>query len=420
MRWIYNLFIGGMTTAIRLGSSSTPKLKRMLQGRETVFPVVEAFRKSHPSPLLWIHVASLGEYEQAKPVIRTFKSHYPFWAVAVSFFSPSGYDNVIKKKQEFVDFITYLPFDTPQKAKKFVATLSPNVAIFVKYDLWANHIREVGKENIPLYLVAASFRNEQVYFKFYGGFFRNVLRSFDHIFTQNEYSVELLKKIDCEQCSVAGDPRFDNVAAISRQPRYFPEIEVQIKQPVMVLGSVWQEDMDILIPFINAAENIQFIIAPHDIHSPAMDRWRAAIKKTSLKYSEMQDELPNQAWEVLFIDNIGMLSSLYQFAQWAYVGGAFGKGLHNILEPLAFGIPVIFGKLKKVSKFPEAAISESYGCGFPVDSLASLGRTMGKLHEKEAYQKACRAAKKLLEDNQGSAEKIVSEIKKQLEWRKVG
>jgi 3-deoxy-D-manno-octulosonic-acid transferase len=341
-----------MVAFVKLGSRNSLKLRQMLAGRKDLFDRLAAFRKSHPSPLVWFHVASLGEYEQAKPVIRAFKSQYPFWAVAVSFFSPSGYENVIKKKQELVDYITYIPFDSPAHAKKFVSLLNPQAVVFVKYDLWANHIKAVKNNRIPLFLAAASLRENQVYFRPFGWFFRNTLRSFDHIFTQNEKTIHLLNKISYSNSSVAGDPRFDNVAAISRQPRYFPEIEVQIKQPVVVFGSVWQEDMDILIPFINTAENIQFIIAPHDIHSPAMDRWRAAIKKTSLKYSEMQGELPNQAWEVLFIDNIGMLSSLYQFARWSYVGGAFGKGLHNILEPLAFGIHVIFGKLKKVTKNP--------------------------------------------------------------------
>lgn len=419
MRWIYNLFIAGMAAVVKAGSFRSHKLMQMIQGRKNLFAELSAFRKSHPSPLIWIHVASLGEYEQSKPIIRAFKTQYPFWAVAVSFFSPSGYESVIRKKQEFVDFITYLPFDTSTSAKKFISTLAPNLAVFVKYDLWANLIRETKKKNIPLYLVAASFRKEQVYFKFYGGFFRDVLRSFDHIFTQNQLSAKLLKEIGYDQSTVAGDPRFDNVAAISQHPKFFPEVAGHIKSPVMVMGSVWQEDMDLLVPYINSSKNIQFIIAPHDIHGPTIHKWQEAIKLNSIKYSELQNGF-NPSWQVLFIDNIGMLSSLYQFARWAYVGGAFGKGLHNILEPLAFGIPVVFGKLKKVSKFPEAGISKSYGCGFPVDSINSLQSTMDKLHREKDYQIACGAAKKLLADNQGSAEKIVLEIKKHLEWEKVG
>ncbi|NHE59231.1 3-deoxy-D-manno-octulosonic acid transferase [Cyclobacterium plantarum] len=406
MKILYQLGMLLMDGLMKLGSHWSPRLKQGVSGREGLFEKLEAFRKKHPSPLVWFHVASLGEYEQAKPVIAAFKEKYPFWAVAVSFFSPSGYEQAIRKKQLWVDHITYIPTDTPSHAKRFVKILSPDMAVFIKYDLWANHIRELKKQAIPLFLVAAAFRAEQVYFKWYGGFFRNLLCQFDHIFTQNSLSKDLLEKINCTRVSVTGDPRFDNVARISTQPKSFPDIREGINAPVMVLGSVWQEDMDLLIPWINQSADIQFILAPHDIQGPMIQRWQQAIQKRCIRYSAYKSD-----WQVLIIDNIGMLSSLYQFGRWAYVGGAFGKGLHNILEPLAFGIPVMFGELKQVSRFPEAGISETYGCGFPVKNNAMLAETMNQLMQPEPYQKACQAARKLLLANLGSAEKTIETIK---------
>ncbi|SHN20141.1 3-deoxy-D-manno-octulosonic-acid transferase [Cyclobacterium lianum] len=414
MKILYQLGMVMLDSLMKLGSYWSPRLKQGVAGRAGLFKKLEAFRKKHPSPLVWFHVASLGEYEQAKPVIAAFKEKYPFWAVAVSFFSPSGYEQAIKKRQVWVDYITYIPTDTGSHARRFVQILSPDMAIFVKYDLWANHIEALKKNGVPLFLVAAAFRKEQVYFKWYGSFFRRLLFQFDHIFTQNSRSKDLLEGIGMTRVAITGDPRYDNVARISAQPKSFPEIRQRITAPVMVLGSVWQEDMDLLIPWINESADMQFIIAPHDIHGPWIQRWERAIQKRCIRYSAYVHEQSD--WQVLLIDNIGMLSSLYQFGRWAYVGGAFGKGLHNILEPLSFGIPVMFGELRQVSKFPEAGISKEYGCGFPVSDKARLAETMNQLMQPEAYQKAGQAARKLLHANLGSAAKTI-DIIKQTTWK---
>lgn len=411
MKLVYNLSMYLLDFVMKIGSRWSEKLRKAVDGRAGIFESLREFRNKHPSPLVWFHVASLGEYEQAKPVIAAFKEKYPLWAVAVSFFSPSGYEQVIKKKQPWVDHFTYIPIDKPSYAKNFVEILAPERVIFIKYDLWANHLREVKKRKIPCFLVAASFRKEQVYFSWYGTFFRKILFCFDHIFTQNAASIALLEQIGYKNGSQTGDPRFDNVAAINQSPKSFPTIRERIRHPVMVLGSVWQEDMDLLIPWINQSEDVQFIIAPHDIHAGTIQKWQQAIQKTSLTYSEFNSLENPPEWQVLIIDNIGMLSSLYQFARWAYVGGAFGKGLHNILEPLAFGIPVLFGQVKHVSKFPEAAISQQYGCGFPVKSKEEVFDTMGQLNQDQAYKQASQAARKLLDDNLGSAERTIAIIK---------
>ena len=416
MRILYNLGMILLDWLMRVGSKRSDKLELAVDGRKKTFTDLKSFRKTLPGPLVWFHVASLGEYEQAKPVIAGFKKEYPLWAVAVSFFSPSGYEQTVKKKQLWVDHICYLPLDSPSNARTFIDLLSPHMSIFIKYDLWANHIFELKKRKIPLFLVAASFRKEQVYFSWYGGFFKQLLFCFDHIFVQNENSKKLLEKEGVRNITLTGDPRYDNVYSISLQPKLFPLLSQSIRQKVMVLGSVWQEDMDHLIPFINQSKDIQFIIAPHDIHWETIDNWQYAITLPSTKYSEFSQKEQPGDWNVLFIDNIGMLSSLYQFAHWAYIGGAMGKGLHNILEPLAFGIPVLFGPLNKVSKFPEAGISSKYGCGFPVGDEAEINSVIEKLSQPEAYEQACLAAKKLVKDNLGSAEKTIAIIKKET-WK---
>ena len=416
MRILYNLGMILLDWLMRIGSKQSDKLKFAVNGRKKTFEAIKSFRDIQPGKLVWFHVASLGEYLQAKPVIAAFKKEHPLWSVAVSFFSPSGYEQVIKRKQDWVDFICYLPIDSPKNANRFVDLLSPDMAFFIKYDLWANHIFAVKRRKVPLYLVAASFRTEQVYFSWFGAFFKKLLFCFDHIFVQNEASKALLEKTGLKSISLTGDPRFDNVYKTSLQPKLFPEIAQGIAQKVMVLGSVWQEDMDNLIPFINQSKELQFIIAPHDIHAGVIENWQKAITLPSIKYSEFIKVGQPSAWNILIIDNIGMLSSLYQFAQWAYIGGAMGKGLHNILEPLAFGIPVLFGPLKKVSKFPEADISNQYGCGFTVKDETEIRVVMEKLSQPVDYAQACQAAKNLVNDNLGSAERTIEIIKKET-WK---
>jgi 3-deoxy-D-manno-octulosonic-acid transferase len=414
MKVLYDISLTASSALLKVFGGFSPKMEKMVVGRKSSFSTLADFVKGNPAKKVWFHVASLGEYEQAKPVIRELKQRYPDKAVVLTFFSPSGYEPATKKPQPHVDFIAYLPFDTPANAEKWVELLQPEMVFFVKYDLWANFIFSINKRKIPLFLFSASLRPDQVYFKSYGGFFRKVLSSFDHIFTQNQQSVELLNTIGYHQATIAGDTRYDNVRAIRQKPKRFPELDAFAQgKRVMVVGSAWEEDMALLIPFINSGADYQFIIAPHDIHPEQIADWQRRIQLPSLKYSELSGKELTQE-RVLFIDNIGMLSSLYQYARIAYVGGAFGKGLHNILEPLAFGIPVIFGEVKKAGKFPEAAISQSYGCGFAVHSAADFQQLVDQLEDEEKYRQACEAAGKLVADNLGVAQKIIKHIEQVL------
>lgn len=388
--------------------NTNPKLELFVKGRKNVWQALQDFKKTSIQPIAWFHVASLGEYEQAKPVIKQLKKQKPEYSIIVSFFSPSGFENVRKKKQEDVDFITYLPIDTAKNAKRFIKILEPKIAFFVKYDLWANYILEAKNQNVQLYLFSAAMREDQVYFQPFGGFFRKILKSFDHIFTQNEKSLELLQQINIKNSSITGDTRFDRVSQIKAAPIDFKEIKRLIgNKRTIVIGSAWQQDMNILIPFINQSEKYSFIIAPHDIHDDTMIDWEGKINKETVRFSQITSK---KNADIIIIDNVGMLSSLYQYAFIAYVGGAFGKGLHNILEPLAFGIPVIFGQLRKTKKFPEAKISLDYGASCSVATFEELKTIIYELEDPELYQETCKAANKLVKENLGSAEKIVEVV----------
>ncbi len=411
MKLVYDASQKVFSNALNLIKGFSPKLTQLVEGRDGVFDRLRRFRDSNNKKIAWFHVASLGEYEQARPVISEFKNTFPDYGIVVSFFSPSGYDHVAKKPQKQLDFITYLPFDTAANAKRFIQILAPSVGFFVKYDLWPNHILEAKKIDIPLFLFSATFRKDQPYFKKYGGFFKRTLFKLDAIFCQNEESYTLVESLGYPHARVIGDTRYDRVSETADNPTRFEELAFfDNGKPVIVVGSAWQEDMEILIPYINESEYC-WIIAPHDIDVQKMEGWQKQIKKSSLLYSGWDK---HQEEEILFIDNVGMLSSLYQFANIAYVGGAFGKGLHNILEPLAYKIPVLFGKVAKPHKFPEAVQSVNAGCGFEIPNFEGLKKTFDYLSDGKNYQKACENARQLVDKNKGSAHKIVSAVKENL------
>ena len=383
------------------------KVNRFVLGRKDLIDRLKAFRIKNSGQLFWFHVASLGEYEQAKPLISLCKEKYPDSLVAVSFFSPSGYEPTIKKDQKDVDFISYLPLDRKKWANEFVGLLDPEIAFFVKYDLWFEHVSALKARNIPTYLVCALFRPNQQYFTS-SGFFRKILLQMDHVFTQDQESIELLESIGYDQATKAGDTRFERVWENAQSPKLFPQIANWLgKRDTIVLGSVWEEDMEILFPLINSHPDYRWIIAPHDLNRETMRKWAKRIHLQSDFYTSGG---LNNAPKVLFLDTIGMLSSVYQFAKIAYVGGAFGSGLHNILEPIGFGLPVIFGKVRHASKFPEAKLSISNGCGFQVENIAELRSVFESLKSDEKYQETSTAAANWVKDNLGASRKIFEKI----------
>ncbi|WP_241265248.1 3-deoxy-D-manno-octulosonic acid transferase [Algoriphagus aestuariicola] len=408
MKLLYRLFFSVIPGILILLKPFSSKLSHFLEGRRHVFTKLGKFRDSFPGALAWFHVASLGEYEQARPLIAALKAKRPELGIVVSFFSPSGYDHVAKKPQPNLDYITYLPLDKKSWGQKFVQILKPELVFFVKYDLWYHHIQALKKQSIPVFLVAASLREDQSFFGAFGSFFRQNLFAMDWIFTQNKKSLDMLKQIGYTQASLAGDTRFDRVASTAAEPKKMQDIKNWTNgRPVVVVGSAWEEDMAILIPLINSRPDYRWIIAPHDLSPEPMDRWTERIQLTTAKYSKWGQVDSNS---VLFIDNIGMLSSLYQFAKIAYVGGAFGKGLHNILEPLGFGCPVIFGKVKNTSKFPEAEQSQLEGCGFSVADERSLTEVFVQLENPELYNRSVFSAQNWVKSNLGAADRVIAKV----------
>lgn len=408
MKFLYFLFFELVIRLLPVLGWVSPKVKHFLKGRVGIITQLLEYRSKNPGELIWFHVASLGEYEQARPVISMLKSHQPDAKVVLSFFSPSGYDNTVKRPNPDLDYITYLPLDRKSWMEKFVAVLKPDQVFFVKYDLWYHLVSALKSRGIPIYLIAASFRPNQIYFSWYGEFFRKMLFDMDWIFTQNQQSIDLLRQLGVKNVSLSGDTRFDRVAATAAAPKPLEHIKSWIgDHEVVVVGSAWEEDMRLLIPLINSRANYRWIIAPHDLDPEPMNRWAQQLTIPSKKYSDWTSSDSNS---VLFIDNIGMLSSLYQFARIAYVGGAFGKGLHNILEPLGFSVPVIFGKVKRASKFPEASQAQQEGCGFSVENEHQLVEVFSELEKEHSYQKAVKSAKNWVNSNIGAADRVVTFI----------
>ncbi|WP_342154191.1 3-deoxy-D-manno-octulosonic acid transferase [Joostella sp. CR20] len=320
------------------------KLRLFVDGRKTVFNFL-AEQISPTDRVIWFHTASLGEFEQGLPVIEQTKKDFPKYKILVTFFSPSGYE--VKKNTSAADVVCYLPLDTKRNAKRFLKCVNPEIAIFVKYEFWPNYLSVLKNKQIPTLLISGVFRENQVFFKWYGGFMRNALNAFDHFFVQDENSKQLLNTINISNVTVSGDTRFDRVAEILERNNTLNFVETFKNQKLcLVAGSTWPEDEVLLIEYINndTLGKLKYIIAPHNIKSVEIQKLKKSLNKKVVLYSEM-NETDISTYDVLILDTIGILTKVYSYADLAYVGGGMGTtGLHNTLEPAVFGIPVIIGK----------------------------------------------------------------------------
>tara|TARA_R110002049_G_scaffold28018_3_gene96560 strand:- start:169518 stop:170732 length:1215 start_codon:yes stop_codon:yes gene_type:complete len=332
------------------------KIKLFVNGRKNTFPKLrDAFNKN--DQIIWMHVASLGEFEQGLPILKKIKQDYPSFKVLVTFFSPSGFE--VKKNTPDADVVTYLPMDTIKNARKFVSLVNPKLVIFVKYEIWPNYLRELRKKLVPTLLISAIFRERQIYFRGYGGFMRDALRVFDHFFVQDEKSQQLLKSIQITNVSVSGDTRLDRVSEILNRDNSLSFMD-QFKKDRLcfVAGSTWPEDEAILIDYINnSPKNFKYVLAPHTLKTDKILGLTGAISKKKVLYSKM-DERTLGDYDVLIVDTIGLLTKIYSYADIAYVGGGFATGLHNTLEPAVFGIPVIIGPQYKGFKEAEELVAQ--------------------------------------------------------------
>ncbi|GJH40231.1 3-deoxy-D-manno-octulosonic acid transferase [Capnocytophaga sp. HP1101] len=353
------------------------KIRLFVSGRKTVWSTLTAKLNPH-SRYVWIHAASLGEFEQGLPVAKALRKQG--YKIFITFFSPSGYE--VRKNTPDADIVVYLPLDTPTNARKFVQMVNPAMVIFVKYEFWVNYLSELKKAQVPTYLLSGIFRKNQIFFKPYGGMMRRALHSFTHFFVQNQLSQQLLNKLGFTNVTASGDTRFDRVAEILERDNHLDFVE-QFKgnHLCIVFGSSWQADEEVYLPYINTCTApVKFIIAPHNIHSAEIALLKNDLQKSDCKvalFSE-KDTLNLADYNVLIIDTIGILTKVYSYADIAYVGGGMGTtGLHNVLEPAVFGVPVIIGK--NYEKFNEAKELVALGGVLSVNNKEEFAQTMNSL-----------------------------------------
>lgn len=408
---LYNISVFLIAKLVRIASLFHPKAKAFVTGRRGVFGLVRKALQGNTLPLVWIHSASLGEFEQARPVIETIKKQFPTTRIFLTFFSPSGFE--VRKNYSLADYVFYLPWDTRRNARKLVGLLNPVLAIFVKYEFWFHYSRELKKNNVPLLSVSSIFRRDQLFFSRLGNLPRRILKNFSHLFVQNQESIRLLNSISLYNCSLAGDTRFDRVYAVVRQTEPIPIAQAfKNDQKTMVVGSCWKEDLDVLIPFINE-DKLKFIIAPHEISEPFINDLENALHVRSVRYSNAIGNSLGD-FSVLIIDNIGLLSRLYRYGEFAFIGGAFGKGLHNILEAACYGIPVFFGN-SNYEKFQEAVDLINRGGAFAVVDYRDMKTKYEMVNTPESFLLACEVTRQYVEENLGATEKIMNYCRPLLE-----
>ncbi len=402
---MYSLVIWLFAGIVRLVACfGNKKAKQLAAGQKTVWKEI-AEKLPPDGQKIWIHCASVGEFEQGRPLIEDIKANYPQYKIIVTFFSPSGY--TLRKDYPQADGVFYLPYDTRRNAKRFVQQVNPEKIYFIKYEFWRNYLRVIKKRSIPFYLVSANFRPNQAFFKWYGGWYRKLLTAFTHLFVQNQTSKDLLGKIGFNNVTVTGDTRFDRVCRIVDHARLLPEIERFVQgQPCVVAGSTWPADEKLLVEYINSEKRlIKWIIAPHEMHESQFKALEESVKLKSVRYSQIDQVMPDD-YQLLIIDNIGMLSSLYRYGAIAYIGGGFGKGIHNTLEAAAYGIPVLFGPAYK--KFQEAVDLVAIGAAFPIKNDQELYQQMNLLLTDPVLRsKAGDAAGEFVASGRGATQKVL-------------
>lgn len=376
---IYNAGIALYSAAIALASPFHRKAALLRAGRRNTFDYLQ----QHLQPgdkYLWFHTASLGEFEQGRPVMEALKERHPEARILLTFFSPSGYE--IRKNYAGADLVCYLPADTKANARRLLDVIPVKAAVFIKYEFWVNYLTELNRRRIPTYSIAAIFRKEQVFFKSYGKWYRKVLSQFHKIFVQDDASLQLLKKINIAKAEIAGDTRFDRVQAVAATARRFPEIEEFIGdcRKVIIAGSSWPQDEELLVRYLNEHSDTKLILVPHEIHENHLDGITKQVpdsrRYTQLKAGEFA------GIHCLVIDTIGMLSSVYQYASIAYIGGGFGVGIHNTLEAAVWNVPVVFGPNNQ--KFREARELIAVGGGFSINGYDALQKCFNHLLDEAA------------------------------------
>lgn len=367
--------------------------------RETIDPAAR---------IVWIHVASLGEFEQGRPILEQIRKSYPEYKILLTFFSPSGYE--VRKNYKGADYIFYLPIDTPRNARRFLDAAHPEIAIFVKYEYWLNLLRELRRRKIRTYVVSAIFRRNSVFFRPYGGMWRQALESFDVMFVQNEESKKLLATLGFDNVLVAGDTRFDRVAEIARSAKHVDIVErFRGDDRLFVAGSTWGPDEELLIRLMNDNPDVKFLIAPHEMDEARIAHLIEETRGGALRFTQCTSRTGYGTRQLLILDTVGLLSSVYAYATWSYIGGGFGVGIHNTLEAATFGLPIAFGP--NYEKFKEARDLVTLGAARSVTTYEELRTWFIPLRDNEEFlQKTSRIAKDYTTRHQGATNIIVKTI----------
>jgi 3-deoxy-D-manno-octulosonic-acid transferase len=417
MLFLYNLIVVFAEQILKIVALFSPKIKLFVNGRKDVFSKLNE-KIQLKDKIIWFHAASLGEYEQGLPVIEKIKEKFPNHKIVVTFFSPSGYE--VRKNNTVADVTVYLPLDTKYNARKFIEVVHPEMVFFIKYEYWPNYLHQLKKQNIKTYLISGIFRENQAFFKWYGGFYRNALKTFEYFFVQNDSSKKLIQSIGFNNVSVSGDTRFDRVVSILEKDNSLDFIErfsnssstaLGVTKPtIVVIGSSWQKDENLLVNYINNSDDdIKFIIAPHNIKQEQIVNLQSLIKKKTVLFSE-KSTVDVSNYTVFIIDTIGILTKIYSYADIAYVGGGFGNpGVHNILESATFGVPIVIGP--NYSHFAEAtALVNMEGC-ISISNQDELNNAFNLLinNEDERHEKG-HICSTFVQMNKGATDVILKYI----------
>mgnify|MGYP000149068597 FL=1 len=408
MLFIYSIIVSIAGLLLQIIAFFVPKINLFVAGRKEVFPTLKAKIKS-TDKTFWFHAASLGEYEQGLPVIERIKEKYPSHKIIVSFFSPSGYE--VRKNNTIADATVYLPLDTLKNAKKFIQLTHPDAVFFIKYEFWPNYLNELKRQNIPTYLISGIFRENQAFFKWYGGFYKKALDAFTYFFVQNENALHLLHQLGKENAIVSGDTRFDRVASILEKDNALDFIEAfKNGKTTIVAGSSWPKDEELLVDFINdTTTDTKYIIAPHNIKPDQIQQLKNSCAKKVLLYSEKENK-DLKDFDVFIIDTIGILTKIYSYADIAYVGGGFGHpGVHNILEPATFGIPILIGP--HFSHFAEATdLVALKGC-ITIQNKEELSRNfLDLITNTESRIEKGTICRDFVQKNKGAVDRIMEKV----------
>ncbi len=405
--FLYNVSIQLLKVLLPLLARFNQKINHFYQGRKNILAHIQSDLANNKQDVFWVHCSSVGEFEQGLPVIELLKKEHPTWCVVVTFFSPSGYEAI---NHSIIDYKYYLPYDTKSNASSFIDIIKPQIALFIKYEYWFHFLNQLHSRNIPTYSVSSIFRSSQTFFKWYGGWNRTMLRKFSYFMVQDEPSVKLLNSIGITSISLTGDTRFDRVLKIKEDPIKFSEIIDFINdRQVFLVGSLRHEDDELIFKFIKANPQYVYLIAPHDITEKHIIKIEHELAST-IRHSKLTGSNNKNS---LIIDSIGKLSRLYRLANFAYIGGGFSDGIHNILEPAVYNIPIFFGN-KYYAKYKEAVDLVALKAAFPVADLQELTIAIKKLENPLMLANVSASINNYVKSNEGAVQKVVDVINKQI------